>query len=88
MKELAGRVMESRLSDLKRALSVAVTYDGWKGTEDQGKVVVLVYHWLDDAWTLRHAALDLIEVSASQTSASPGSLFADRAVSWTPLRLV
>jgi hypothetical protein len=67
--DLAQRITLAREAEIREASSVAVTYDGWKGGDEQGKVVGIVYHWLNKEWVPRHAALDLIETSSSQSSA-------------------
>jgi len=69
--DLARRIAAMREAELREASSFAVTYDGWKGGDEQGKVVGIVYHWLDKQWEPRHAALDLIEASSQQTGTCP-----------------
>lgn len=60
-------VVRARLQSLHTADAIAVSFDGWTGTQEQGRLVGVNYHWVDDDWCYQSATLDLLEIAARHT---------------------
>jgi hypothetical protein len=69
MSVIYRKVLSERILALQRVESACISFDGWKGGAEQGKLVGINYHWVDFDWLYHSATLDLVEVQASQTGA-------------------